>query len=75
MEAANQGAYEAGGQSIGLHIDIPLEQPSNRCTTLALKFHYFFVRKVMLVKYARLCPFPRGLGHARRTVGSAESHS
>ena len=63
MEAANQGAYEAGGQSIGLHIDIPLEQPSNRCTTLALKFHYFFVRKVMLVKYASaFVLFPGGLG-------------
>jgi hypothetical protein len=63
MEAANQGAFEAGGQSIGLHIDIPLEQPTNQCTTLALKFHYFFVRKVMLVKYASaFVLFPGGFG-------------
>ena len=63
MEAANQGAFEAGGQSIGLHIDLPLEQPSSRCTTLALKFHYFFVRKVMLVKYASaFVLFPGGFG-------------
>jgi len=63
MEAANQGAFEAGGQSVGLHIDIPLEQPTNHCTTLAMKFHYFFVRKVMLVKYASaFVLFPGGFG-------------
>ena len=63
MEAANIGAFNAGVQSVGLNIDLAEEQPSNRCTTLSLKFHYFFVRRVMMVKYATaFVLFPGGFG-------------
>jgi uncharacterized protein (TIGR00730 family) len=63
MEAANKGALEAGVASIGLNIELPEEQPANPYTTKSITFHHFFVRKVMLVKYATaFVMMPGGLG-------------
>jgi uncharacterized protein (TIGR00730 family) len=63
MEAANKGALEAGVASIGLNIELPEEQALNPYTTKSITFHHFFVRKVMLVKYATaFLMMPGGLG-------------
>jgi uncharacterized protein (TIGR00730 family) len=63
MEAANKGATDAGGYSIGLNINLPFEQEPNIFANLPLSFKYFFVRKVMFIKYAMafIC-MPGGFG-------------
>ncbi|HWA54168.1 MAG TPA: TIGR00730 family Rossman fold protein [Solirubrobacterales bacterium] len=63
MEAANRGAAEAGGLSIGLNIQLPHEQQTNPYVNRALEFHYFFARKLMFVRYARaFVIMPGGFG-------------
>jgi uncharacterized protein (TIGR00730 family) len=63
MEAANRGALEGGGMSIGCNIELPFEQGSNAYLTRSLNFKFFFVRKTMFVKYATaFIVFPGGYG-------------
>ena len=63
MEAANRGAHEAGGPSVGCNIILPHEQAPNRYVDRVVTFYYFFVRKMMLVKYSyAFIILPGGLG-------------
>lgn len=63
MQAANQGAREAGACSVGLNIELPFEQHDNPYADLKIHFRYFFVRKTMFVKYAQaFVIFPGGFG-------------
>lgn len=63
MEAANRGAADVGGESIGLNIELPHEQQANPYPTRSLNFHYFFARKLMFVRYARaFVIMPGGFG-------------
>jgi uncharacterized protein (TIGR00730 family) len=63
MEAANRGAFEADGVSIGCSIELPFEQGVNPYVTVPINFHYFMVRKTMFVKYAEaFVIFPGGFG-------------
>lgn len=63
MEAANKGAQNARGVSVGLNIDLPLEQTPNQFQDIRVEFRYFFVRKLMFVKYAvGYVIFPGGFG-------------
>lgn len=63
MEAANRGAIESGGISVGANIELPHEQGLNAFVNVALNFRYFFVRKTMFVKYAEgFVIFPGGFG-------------
>lgn len=63
MEAANKGASEAGGTSVGLGIELPFEQGVNDYVNLGINFRYFFARKTMFVKYAQgFIVLPGGLG-------------
>jgi uncharacterized protein (TIGR00730 family) len=63
MEAANRGAREAGAISVGLGIELPHEEGMNPWVDLPLRFHYFFTRKVMFVRYASgFAAFPGGFG-------------
>ena len=63
MEAANMGAYRAGGISVGCNIELPEEQKANPYQNISLRFRYFFVRKMMFVKYSvAFVIFPGGYG-------------
>ncbi len=63
MEAVNRGAFTAGGESIGLNIDLPTEQKPNKYITKLMSFRYFFVRKVMFARFSKaFIALPGGFG-------------
>ena len=74
MEAANKGAQNANGTSIGLNIELPMEQSPNNFQDIKVEFRYFFVRKLMFVKYAvGYVIFPGRVRHHGRAVRSAHA--
>ncbi|HVZ81683.1 MAG TPA: TIGR00730 family Rossman fold protein [bacterium] len=63
MEGANRGAHEAGGRSVGCNIELPFEQKPNPYINLPVDFHYFFIRKVMFLRYtSAVIVMPGGFG-------------
>ncbi len=73
MEAANKGASQAGGTSVGLGIELPFELGLNEWVDVGINFRYFFARKTMFVKYAQRLRRAAGrAGHARRAVRGAD---
>jgi len=78
MEAANRGAFEAGGKSIGFNIRLPFEQGANRYITdgLHFEFHYFFMRKFWFAYLAKaLVIFPGGFGRSEEHTSELQSHA
>ena len=74
MEAANKGAKDGGGRSIGCNIELPFEQGANPYVDTLVNFRYFFVRKTMFIKYSNaFIIFPGRLRHARRSVRGADA--
>ena len=74
MEAANKGAAEAGGVSVGLGIELPFESGLNPYVNLGINFRYFFARKTMFVKYAQgFVVMPGRVRHVRRAVRGADA--
>ena len=76
MEAANKGASEAGGVSVGLGIELPWESGLNEWVDVGVNFRYFFARKTMFVKYSQgFVVLPGGVRHPRRAVRGADARA